>query len=83
MLEKEFKYYIENQKELVQKYEGKYIVIRGEKVVGSYNTEAEAYGKSIKKYELGTFMIQLCSPGKESYTHTFHSRVVFDKAGNL
>jgi len=75
MLETEFDYYIANQKKLVDEYEGKYIVIVGEEVIGSFTSEVEAYNKTIKKYEPGTFLIQLCNPGTESYTQTFHSRV--------
>ena len=77
MLEKEFKYYLDNQVELVKKYNGKYIVIKDEKVVGIYDTELEAYNESKKKYELGTFLIQLCIKGKDSYTQSFNSRVIF------
>ena len=77
MLEKEFKYYIDNQAKLVEKYNGKYIVIVGNHVVGTYDTEIQAYIKSAKKYTLGTFLIQLCKPGKDNYTQAFHSRVIF------
>ena len=77
MLEKEFKFYVDNQAELVKKYEGKYIVIKNSEIIGSYNTEIEALESSLKEYELGTFLIQPCLPGKENYTQSFHSRVVF------
>ncbi len=77
MLDKEFNYYIENQEQLVQKYNGRYIVIVGEEVVGDYNSDSEALFESKRKYELGTFLIQKCMPGSESYTQTFHSRVTF------
>ena len=77
MLEREFQYYIDHQDELVKKYNGKVLVIIGETVVGVYDTEAEAYFSSIKKHTPGTFLVQLCTPGRDSYTQTFHSRVVF------
>lgn len=77
MLEVEFKYYLDNQNELVKKFEGKYLVIVGKNVVGVYNSEEEAYFDSIKKYELGTFLIQYCEAGENSYTQSFHSRVSF------
>lgn len=76
MLEKEFKYYLDHQKELVKKYNNKYIVIVDEKVVGSYDTQVEAFDASSKDYKVGAFLIQLCTPGEESYTHVFHSRVM-------
>jgi hypothetical protein len=79
MLEKEFKYYTDNQQELLKKYNGKFIVIKAGAVEGNYNTHIEAYEASKQKFELGTFLIQHCAPGTESYTQTFHSRVFIGK----
>jgi hypothetical protein len=79
MLEKEFKYYLENQQELVKKYNGKYLVIRDNDVIGAYDKESDALFKSEEKYPLGTFLIQKCTPGDEAYTQTFHSKVLFAK----
>ncbi len=75
MLEEEFQYYIGHQNELVKKYEGRFLVVKGKKVVGDYDTEIEAYKEAMQSFEPGTFLIQQCLPGKESYTQTFHSRV--------
>jgi len=77
MLDKEFQYYIDNQIELVEKYKGKYIVIKDLSVIGVYNTEIEAYSETVKKHELGTFLIQECQPGDENYTQTFRTRAIF------
>jgi hypothetical protein len=77
MLEKEFDYYLAHQAELVKKYKGRFLVIRGAQVVGDYATRVEASKKSSSKYAPGTFLIQECQPGKNSYTYTFHSRVAF------
>lgn len=77
MLENEFQYYLDHQNELVEKYNGKYIVIKDDKVIGSFDSEESAYFEMKKKHELGTFLIQKCEPGKEAYTQIFHSRVAF------
>jgi len=77
MLEKEFKYYIAHQKELVAKYNGKFLVIIGEEVVGNYDSYEEALSESQKKYAIGTFLIQQCLEGEDSYTQTFHTRAIF------
>ena len=77
MLEKEFKYYLDNQEELLKKFSGRFIVIKGEEVLGDYDSEVEALLESRKKHEVGTFLIQKCTPGEEDYTETYHSRVVF------
>jgi len=74
-LEKELNYFKANQKELVKKYNSKFLVIKNQKVQGVYDSEIDAYTEAKKKFELGTFLIQQCLPGQESYTQTFHSRV--------
>jgi outer membrane lipoprotein-sorting protein len=76
-LEKEFKYYLKHQDDLVRQYNGKFVVIKGDKVLGAYDTETEAVTKTSEAHELGTFLVQKCEPGTESYTQTFHSRVAF------
>jgi len=76
-LEKEFKYYLDHQDELIKKYNGKFVVIKDCKVIGSYDSALEAVEETSKHYELGTFLVQKCEPGSESYTQTYHSRVSF------
>jgi hypothetical protein len=77
ILQGEFEYFKQHQKELVDKYEGKFLVIKSQKVEGVYDTEIEAYNEAQKKFELGSFLIQRAIPGEEGYTQTFHSRVRF------
>jgi hypothetical protein len=77
MLKDLFKWYLDNQDELVKKYNGKVLVIKDNQVVGSFNNEEDAYFDSTSKYELGTFIIQKCTPGEEAYTQKFRSRVAF------
>jgi hypothetical protein len=72
-LEKEFKYYLNNQDELVKKYKGRVIVIKNKKVIGVYDSEAEAVQETSKNEALGTFLIQRCTPGEKDYTITLHS----------
>jgi hypothetical protein len=74
-LQKEFEYFKANQEILVKQYEGRFLVIRDRKICGAYQTAIEAYTEAKKQFELGTFLIQQCLPGEESYTQTFHSRV--------
>jgi len=78
-LEKEFKYYIKHQDELLKEYKGKYVVIKGNKVLGAYKTELEAIEETSKSHELGTFLVQHVDPGDKSILQTFHSRVIFAK----
>ncbi len=74
-LEKEFKYYLEHQTELVKKYNGKFIVIKDDNVLGAFASALEAVEKTTVQYELGTFLVQKCEAGNASYAQTYHSRV--------
>lgn len=74
-LEKDFEYYLKHQDELVRKYNGKYVVIKNQEVLDAYDDIETAVNETAKNHELGTFLVQRCSPGKEDYTQTFHSRV--------
>jgi outer membrane lipoprotein-sorting protein len=76
-LKKEFQYYLEHQNELVKQYNGKFIVIKDNKVIGVYDSELEAVTKTSQQQELGTFLVQKCEPGTSSYTQTYHSRAIF------
>jgi uncharacterized protein DUF5678 len=76
MLETEFKYYLDHQDELVNQYNGKFIVIKNDSVIGAYNSHSEAYAKATETEALGSFLIQHCTPGKESFSQTFHSQVI-------
>ena len=80
MLEKEFRYYVENRVELSKKYEGKVLVIKDQKVIGVYEKEGEALEKTVADHELGTFLIQKCSSDPNSVVNTFHSRVQLSSA---
>lgn len=78
MLKEEFQYFLDNQNSLLERYNGRVLVIIGDRVVGDYVTSEEAYIESKSKYELGTFLIQKCTPGQEAYTRTFYTpRVSF------
>jgi hypothetical protein len=76
-LKKEFRYYLDHQAELVKRYNGKFIVIKGQEVIGAYDSEIEAVEKTSETHELGTFLVQKCEPGSDNYTQVFHSRVMF------
>ena len=74
-LKKNYNYYVNNHNEIVKKYLNKFIVIKDEKILDSYDTFEEAFKKSSEKYELGTFIIQKCTKNIEEDTRVFHSRV--------
>lgn len=68
-----FKWYLQNQESLVEKYNGKYIVIVNNSVVDCFDDENDAYFAAQNKYGLGNFLIQWCAPGEEAYTVDMYS----------
>jgi hypothetical protein len=75
MLEKEYKYYEEHKKELLEKYKDRFIVIVNQKVISDYSSREEALSKTVEIYELGKFLIQKVTDQEEEIIQRFHSRV--------
>ena len=74
-LQTEFEYYLAHQDDLVEKYSGKFIVIKGGEVLGAYDDELTAINKTKQVHKPGTFLVQFVSPGDAAYTQVFHSQV--------
>jgi hypothetical protein len=72
---KEFEFYIKHQDDLLQRFHGKFIAIKGAEILGGFETEIQAITEAKKRWDLGTFMVQKCEPGSENYTQVFHSRI--------
>ena len=70
-------YYLDHQKELMGKYQGRYIVITKDGVGGDFENERDAYFTAEQKYGLGTFIVQLCAAENESNSQHFMSLVSF------
>jgi len=77
MLDKEYKYYESHKEELIQKYAGKFIVIVESKIVGDFDSREEALTQSVKKFKIGTFLIQEIKSNSSDETMMFHSQVAF------
>jgi len=75
-LKAEYDYYLANKAEMVKKYNGKFIVIKGGRVLGAYDDAGSAVTVTQKTEALGTFLVQEVEPG-DSVTQSFHSRVAF------
>ena len=65
MLRKDYDYFIDNLDELLLKYAGRYIAIKGETVIGDYGSFDDAYMGTGKTEKAGTFIIQHCVPDDE------------------
>ena len=76
-LNDEFEYYLENQIDLTEKYDGRYIVIKNRNVIGDYDTKRAAIEMTMKMHVLGTFLVQKCSSDPNSMKQRFKSRACF------
>ena len=72
-----FEYYLAHQDEIVAKYNGRVVAIKGRQVLGAYDDQITAIRETAKTQELGSFIVQKVSPGEKDYTITVHSQVVF------
>ncbi len=82
-LAKEFHWYLDNQQEMVEKYNGRYIAIKGKEVLGSYDSEEAAITESWQRHEPGTVLIQHVSPGTGSYTTIVRSPMMIEKGERM
>ncbi len=73
MFKDELNFFVAHQDELVGKYRGQVLVIKGNSIIGVYHNALEAYLNAQREHALGTFMIQPCEPGPEAYTVTISS----------
>jgi hypothetical protein len=60
MLEKEMKFYGYNRQGLQNRHLNKFLVIKGQRVIATYDTHATALEESTKTMPEGTFLIQHC-----------------------
>lgn len=70
-MDRDFKWFIEHQDELVKKYNGKTLAIRNGVVLGAFDSPVDAVNGV--EYEMGEYLIQLCIPGEEAYSITIHT----------
>lgn len=67
-LKMNLEWYIANQKELAEKYDGKVLLIVDQHLVKVFDDMAIAYSEASQQYPSGMFTLQPCSPEPESYT---------------
>jgi len=55
-------FFEENLNNLVKEYDGKFVVIKDQCVIGAYDSFDKAYMETTETEELGCFIIQQCTP---------------------
>lgn len=57
-LDKEYNFYFDNKGKLIEKYLDKWIVIKGNKIIGYYNNLNDAIELTSLNHKFGTFMVR-------------------------
>ncbi len=58
MLLDEIAFYKKNRIEFTSLYDGKFLVIKGEQIIGVYDTRSRALDETIKIHAVGSFIIE-------------------------
>jgi len=72
-LKRNLDWFIVNQKDLAEEYNGKILLIVDQKLIKAFDDMAGAYTEALKSYMPGTFTLQVCSPNPDSYTLMLYS----------
>jgi hypothetical protein len=75
-LKPQYDYFLQIRESLLPEKEGKFVVIVGKEVVGTYDSAPDAVRESAKKYPIGTFLIQKVVSDMNSLVQKFASPIV-------
>ena len=71
----DYKWFMENQKELFKIYPNKFLIISGKQALGSFETFDAAMEEALKKMKAGEFLIQQCT--EDTSPIQYFNRAVF------
>lgn len=58
MLEKERKYFEQNRKQWVARYPGKFVLIKGEELIGTFDKPEDALAEGARQFGLDSFLVR-------------------------
>lgn len=65
MFEKELQYYKTRKEELLKRHANKYLVIKGDRLLGVYDTDIDAYKAGLKEFGNVAFLIKKVTKEEE------------------
>ena len=71
----DFNYFLENMGNLYRKYGNKFVVLKNQKILGAYDNFNIALETTLKKEEIGSFIIQECFDNKDKMICHFQGNV--------
>ncbi len=66
--QQDYDWFLQNYEELFNEYGVSYLAIKKRKVLGKYNSYAEAVLETEKTEPLGSFIVQYCNGDESAYT---------------
>jgi hypothetical protein len=73
----DYEYFINNLATLYKEYGHRFLVIKNERIIGSYNSFDDAFAETVRTEALGTFLIQECVSDPGELVKTFQGNVSF------
>ena len=73
MRESDYQWFLNNYLNLYEKYGEQYLAIKDKTVLGTYSSYADAVKNTLKKEEIGTFIVQFCNGEETAYTNYISS----------
>lgn len=64
----DFQWFIDNYQSLFSQFGNSYLAIKDKKVIGTYDSFAEAVKKTAESHPLGSFIVQQCNGSASAYT---------------
>ena len=65
MLEQERKYFAENRDELLARYPGKFVLVKGDELIGTFNTIEEALADGARRFATESFLVRQVTAADE------------------
>lgn len=76
-LDQEYRFFLDHASEFNQRFDGQYIIIAGEEVLGGYADQEEAVRAAREKnLKPGQFLLRFCTTRQDQMQY-FRSRVAF------
>jgi hypothetical protein len=69
-LEQELKTFKDKKQELLRQYNGKYVLIKGDQVIGIFESEKDAIGTGIQKFGNVPFLVKKVEEVEQSQNYT-------------
>ena len=69
MQERDFKWFLDHYDELYRQYGVSFLAIKKERVLGKYDSYAEAVRKTLESEDIGSFIVQKCDGTEAAFTN--------------